>query len=721
MIPFLFVIGRGWDGFAYPASDAPYSDLTLTHYLNTATLRDELIGNGRLPLWSGTILSGFPLVANPLNGFWYPFGWPTLLLPLPFAFNLLVGLHLAWGGLGLYLLLRRDGAGPAGAAFAALAFALLPKLFAQFGAGHLTLLYAVPWTPWLLLAAARFQRTWLRILLPGLVLALIFLADVRWAAYAGALWLGWVVYIALRQPPESPVGHRLLKGMGAVLGASLVAILLAACLWLPMLEYTRLSTRSALDPAEIFEISLSPAGLLGLLFPPLLGAAHETILYPGAAVLLLALLAVAAPLRRRLVTFWTLAAVAALLFSLGENLPGFALFGRLPLVNLLRVPPRALFLLGMALAVLAGIALDGMPALAREFVLRRRARLLLAAITAFTLVLAGVIVLVARPERPAPFLWGAAAMLAAALLLAVSVSGRLSPRAAFTGVVILFVLDAGLAGQAMLAYRSWETILQPKENLARFFVRQPGTYRIYSPTFSLLQFQAYESGLELAEGVDPLQFQAYATFMQAATGIPNPGYSVTLPPLAGEIAANAAYTPDPAALGMLGVRYLLAEADLPPVDGLRLVDTIDGTRIYRNDRARPRAWVTPPGADPAGGIFLSAVLVERTPNRLVVEAQGPGLLVLAELLYPGWEAELDGQPTALQSFNGLLRSIELPPGAHQVAFYFRPRSAWWGIAISLAAWLGLGLAGCLLFYFQKRGGGYTGNKAMGQADPRPTG
>lgn len=273
----------------------------------------------------------------------------------------------------------------------------------------------------------------------------------------------------------------------------------------------------------------------------------------------------------------------------------------------------------------------------------------------------------------------------------------------------------------MLAYRSWETILQPKENLARFFVRQPGTYRIYSPTFSLLQFQAYESGLELAEGVDPLQFQAYATFMQAATGIPNPGYSVTLPPLAGEIAANAAYTPDPAALGMLGVRYLLAEADLPPVDGLRLVDTIDGTRIYRNDRARPRAWVTPPGADPAGGIFLSAVLVERTPNRLVVEAQGPGLLVLAELLYPGWEAELDGQPTALQSFNGLLRSIELPPGAHQVAFYFRPRSAWWGIAISLAAWLGLGLAGCLLFYFQKRGGGYTGNKAMGQADPRPTG
>ncbi len=695
------MLGRGGNGFAYPDRDAEFSDLTLTHYLNTATLRDELLGNGRLPLWSATILSGSPLGANPLNGFWYPFGWPALLLPLPLAFNLLVGLHLAWGGLGLYFLLRRSGTGAGGAIFGGLAFALLPKMFAQYGAGHLTLLYAVPWTPWLLLAA-RVRRPWIRLFASGLVLALVFLADVRWAVYAGALWLGWAVYLTWSQSEGTPAARRLFARLMECLGAVLLTLLLAACLWLPLLELISLSTRAALDPTEIFAISLSPGGLLGVLYPPLIGAAHETTLYPGAVVLLLALLAVVCLLRRPTVAFWSVVALLALLFALGENLPGFTVLGRLPLVSLLRVPPRTLFLFGLALAALAGTGLDALPTIASDPSLRRRARLLLAGLAAFTIGLAVVILVIARPERPAPFYWGAAAMLAAALLIGVALLARTPTRTIQLAALLLLVLDGGLAGQALLAYRSWESILQPKENLARFLVRQPGNFRVYSPTFSLLQFQAYDSGLELVEGVDPLQLRDYVTFMETASNIPNPGYSVTLPPLADGFTANAAYPPDPAALGLLSAQFILSETDLPPVTGLVLVDTVDGTRIYRNQLARPRAWVIPPEAPPSGEVFFPAVLTESTPFRLRVEAQGPGQLVLAEIMYPGWEAEVDGEPVAVQGFNGLLRSVPLAAGAHAVLLTFRPRLLWYGLGISLVAWLGLGLLSIIVILRRRR-------------------
>jgi hypothetical protein len=140
LLPFL-------NKFLYPGSGAPYSDLTITHYPNAIFLLENIHQWGTIPLWSGTILSGYPFFANPLSGLWYPPGWLALLLPLPLGFNLLVGLHLAWGGWGLYRLLRLEGLSKPAALLAGLSFACLPKLFSHYGAGHLTLLMRSPGQP----------------------------------------------------------------------------------------------------------------------------------------------------------------------------------------------------------------------------------------------------------------------------------------------------------------------------------------------------------------------------------------------------------------------------------------------------------------------------------------------------------------------------------------------------------------------------------------------
>ena len=157
LIPLLLFL-PGLGAFPYPAAEAQFSDITVAHYPYAIYLRHSLLVDHHLPLWSQLILSGSPLAANPLSGISYPPGWLALLFPLPLGFNVLVILHMLLGGVGMYQLLRSEGLEHPEALLAALGFEALPKLFAHYGAGHLTLLYAIPWTPWLLWACRRGTR-----------------------------------------------------------------------------------------------------------------------------------------------------------------------------------------------------------------------------------------------------------------------------------------------------------------------------------------------------------------------------------------------------------------------------------------------------------------------------------------------------------------------------------------------------------------------------------
>jgi len=65
--------------------------------------------------------------------------------------------------------------------------------------------------------------------------------------------------------------------------------------------------------------------------------------------------------------------------------------------------------------------------------------------------------------------------------------------------------------------------------------------------------------------------------------------------------------------------------------------------------------------------------------------QGPGTLVLSDPMYPGWRAKVDGKEAPISLTRGLLRSVELPPGAHEVVFTFIPLSLYAGLGVSLLA------------------------------------
>src|SRR5260221_8711481 len=171
---------------AYPP-DSNYTDLLLSHLPNAVYWRDSLVHFAQWPLWNGQIYAGLPFAADPLAGIWYPPALALLALPLPFGFNLLLALHLAWAGYGLFRFLRGEGLALPASALGAVAFAGTPKLVAHLGAGHVSLVYAVAWTPWLLLSVRQASHSIggpgrhviARSAIAGAVMAPTFLAYVR--------------------------------------------------------------------------------------------------------------------------------------------------------------------------------------------------------------------------------------------------------------------------------------------------------------------------------------------------------------------------------------------------------------------------------------------------------------------------------------------------------------------------------------------------------------
>jgi hypothetical protein len=183
------------------------------------------------------------------------------------------------------------------------------------------------------------------------------------------------------------------------------------------------------------------------------------------------------------------------------------------------------------------------------------------------------------------------------------------------------------------------------------------------------------------DGVDPLQLAAFVKFAEAAAGVKARGYSVTVPAFESDdlAAANASAKPDVEKLGLLNVKYVAAEFPLDAPE-LTLAQTFGRTRVYENTAARPRAWVE-------GQTIAPADVGEWSPNRITIHARGPGLLVLGEAAYPGWEARVDGVVAPIETRYDLLRGVRLPEGAHTIVFEFRPRALAFGGSLTLAGLL----------------------------------
>lgn len=696
LLPVLVLL-PGIMAFPYPSSEAGYSDIVTSHFPNAIYLQKSILNWQVLPLWSPTILSGYPFAANPLSGIWYPPGWLAMLFRLPFGFNLSVLLHFLVGGWGMYKLLRTEGINHLAALFGGTAFVALPKLYAHYGAGHLSLMYALVWTPWLLYATnvslkrcGGYVTGWKMFcslpLQPVLFFVLICLADIRWTGYAIILWWGYALTLPVQgsgipvqvsaKPQRSLYLSVLISRLFTLLRQTILALLIVAPFLISLWEYVELSTRSIMTMKDYFLYSLPIARLLGLFFPDF-GGFHEWALYPGVTVLLLSFLAVLWTYNRQRTRFWTAVVLITLIYALGSNIPALHFLAKLPGLNLLRVPSRALFLTEMALIVLASLGLEHVwkDLINRE---RKRAVLVIFGIVIF-MILITTIVGFYTSTLPPNFIWGSGFALFVGVGLILKMQGRLESKSWIYLFLILALIDWSGVNFRAYSPRATDEVLSEKKVVAEYMENEDGLFRIYSPSYSIPQQTSVLANLELVDGVDPLQIRAYAQFMEDASGIPASGYSVTIPPFENgdPNTANVGYLPDPYLLGILNTRFVVSEFDIN-VEGLNLVKRFDQSRIYENLYTRPRAWVQSDGDDLLADYSTAEVIVWQ-PNHIRLQAQGPGLLVLSEIDYPNWEVRVDENVRVMTTFMGLLRAVQLEDGKHEIVFSYWPKSLFLGL------------------------------------------
>ncbi len=511
-------------------SDAVTSQLPAAVHLREAFTAEEIY----LPLWRETTFAGAPFAANPLNKTAYPLQWIALILPSDLFLNSMIVVHLVIAAWGMWRWTRSVGVRLEAAAFAATAYALSPRLIAHLGAGHLDIVYAIAWLPWLMERIKRFslERTFVNVIAIGAAGAMLVLADVRIGLFGLAAASVYGLSLTARKLPA-------LRVIGLGVGAALVIIILSAAVIFPVLAWSPYLTRAALTQADAGIFALEPFQFLGTILP-IQRSNPETLTYLGIPVVVLALGALVRNLRRHLTSIALIVFFAV--YAMGEY-GGLwtVLTSILPPLLYFRVPSRAWIVAALFVILLAAQGAHAMI----QAVEKRRAS------------------------------WRSAAAL---ILIA----------AVFAEVVVI-------TGRNWLEWRGWDQWFDPYIPLAeRVMALEPD--RIYAPAYSLPQHVAQYYHLRLFGGVDPFQVNDVSRAIREAGGITDDRYSVVMPPLIGVVdddlsTANQGATLDLGRLASWSVSHVIAPY-LIEQDGLTLIDTVDGVLIYANERYAPdsRFW-----------------------------------------------------------------------------------------------------------------------------------
>jgi hypothetical protein len=214
---------------------------------------------------------------------------------------------------------------------------------------------------------------------------------------------------------------------------------------------------------------------------------------------------------------------------------------------------------------------------------------------------------------------------------------------------------------------------------------------------------------------------------------------------------DAPFTAKPAALDLLGVRYLVVDkgrkqlaAAIGAQYPLVFDDRAARVAVYENSDAFPRAFVapaltTPPAPDdPADAPWqmstaytedqtllddASALDVPRAPGdargkkdtsaeivdyrntsvEVEVDAAEPGVLVLGDSYHENWSVTVNGESQHLGRVNDVMRGVVVPAGRSTVVFEYASTSRTLGTFVSIATVAGLVIYGAVLALRRRRG------------------
>ena len=595
----------------------------IDYHLSVQKYFGDEIRNGRAPFWTEYTYSGFPFLADPQVGAFYPLNWPFFLYGVTAeALKWELALHALLACLGVFLLALEWIESPPLATMAAMMFG-----FSGYFAGHsshIGMFQSAAWLPWLLWGAHRalVRGRNSALIGAGLAGACLFLAGhFQTALYSfSALFLYAVGVAAIGKCSW----WRVIRTLG---GIGLLTVLLSAVQILPTYELTSQSIRAAQSYAQKTSGTLEWRAFGTLFVPNMYGSVSghysgpvdrsQYYLYGG---ILLIPLAVLGCLAKRLRWVGLMLAVPAVWYAFGPPGGLYWLIAALPGFAKVRAPIHVWFVVALALALLAAAGAEG---------LNRRWRV-------------G---------------W-----------LAVALAG-----VTFCDLTFWNSLENQLA----YARSSFEQLYGRREAQDAALVRQalPEGTRFHAANSSTVlgpMNGSFDERLEVTYGYNPLELKRYSEYFSAIAANPK---------LLGALNASwQARRSRPEAVAGTLPRFFFARnvASVPgPAESLARLASTDPAAVTLVEGA---AAVT---VAPSGAVAIERaepglyVLKFKTPQ--------PGLVRSAIPWFPGWQASCNEKELRLRIVDHALLGFEVPAGSGEVVLQYH--STWFplGAGISFLA------------------------------------
>jgi|GEM_PF-1291072 len=685
---------------------------------------------GALPLWNPLIFSGVPLAGNPQSTFFYPPFILFYLAPVQWAVTVLFVLHLIFAGTGMYLFARMKNMRFGVSLFCAAVFVMNWKVTSHVFAGHLTQTSAWAYIPWLFICIDKFARN------PGIkpfaglsvCCCMLFLCGQMqvfyYATFAGS---AYGAYLIIKNR------NNVIKKTAGYIGAMVLGMVLSAVSLVPILEMTRYFQRSGgTDFSFAASYSLKWSDFITLFYPCFFVSPEpgsnitnqlfwEYAVYAGLMPLFLLFVSYK-PAKKADSGFFILLLLFCVLFSLGQSTPFFKImYYAVPGVKYFRCPARMYLLAGFALALLSGFGL--------KFVIENRTSKPVLNLTAAVFV-AGlifstlhIIFQVAGYTVNGSIRTPAILIISAVLLFIYS--KKFIGSNVFCALAISIVLfDLGAISYPLIKSVPLSEVF-PARKIHEPLLADKSIYRIFDLTGAFPQYLSAYYGIQQIGGDEPVMLEKYINYMLACYNMrdypskPVQRKTYELFPL-GDLRRGINWT----LLDLLNVKYLITPYHLEhdfliKEQSCSLFDMntkfLEGmypiiksnlkkysgvkTYLYRNENVLPRAFLlaNPDGAQNPDFLinkFFStgrknmfpAQILSYQPDKIVISTHSdmPSYLITSEIMFPGWQAKIDGCKTRIHKLKKFFRSVELTAGKHKVVFYYRPSSFYAGIAISVS-------------------------------------
>lgn len=362
---------------AYPALGGrflvnPRSDQYIAGYAFREFAASTLKATGHFPLWNPYLFGGMPYVAAMHGDIFYPTFLLRMVLPTDVAMTWGFIIHVFLCGLFTYGFLRVIGYSFHGSLIGGIAYMMSGQIASYVSPGHDGKLFVsalFPLALWVLYKGIRQGRMWSWGAF-ALIIGLCVLSPHPQLLQYTLLTSGAYALFLAFSAVDGPALARdvAMKRLGAALLAVIIGLAIGAVQYLPVREYVAWSPRAggladyqsatsyAWPPEELLNTYLPQfSGLLGNYWGRNIIHLHSD--YVGAIVLVLAgagFIGFKSNARRKQLTFWLVALIISLLWSLGSATPFYHIpYALIPGTKYFRAPATIFFVGTLAIALFA--------------------------------------------------------------------------------------------------------------------------------------------------------------------------------------------------------------------------------------------------------------------------------------------------------------------------------------------------------------------------------